>query len=658
MKKICLILGIVSILSSCGGGSGGSSTPDVSQGAELGPQLSVSAASPAPNGAFERIYWVDGNPAKTSYKSLKAAPGTRLPESSLKDGDKVTLRIFHFNDFHHHHVEVHPKKGETRKFAQMVKQVGDARRAAAPKEGVLFFSAGDDHIGTVLDELMGSDEQSFVMSPAYRAYSAAGLDVATLGNHEFDKGSRVLARMIGSDAKFPILSANVQDSTVLKAALVHPAIIGVSKGVRIGVIGITTPEETKTGFAEDPALKFAAVIATLKNVASALSRQVDLIVVLSHTGFNGTDAVGARHVIPEGDIEIAQYLSTLGRPAMVIGGHTHSVLNEQSLNAANVIMGVPIFQAGSWGSHLGEIQLDVSKAAGKVTVLTRSAMLHKLKERDIRVPASDPAYASYEQDTDVDLAFQQTVMAPMMDRLRVRLSEPLGTTGGTPEMGTPDTVADRYMGESAIANFMNDALVSSSASFPGGRVDFAAFNASGISAGVPLDAALTFNDWFAVMPYADVIRIVEMSGQQIKDMLQSNAKRLVRPGEQVKLAGFVSRGLLHFSGGIHYAVNLGGDATQAQAVNITLAGQPVDAVLDRKYRVVFSDYISNGNEGWKGAQILAGLPPAIVGFDIKSLGARDTGLIYRNEIVAYIKAKGVVSAETGARKDGRLIVTP
>lgn len=629
-----------------------------SQGKELVPQLSVSAASPAPMGAFERLYWVDGNPATTHYQSLKAAPGTRLPASALKNGDKVTLRIFHFNDFHHHHVEVHPKKGETRRFAQMVKQVGDARRAAAPREGVLFFSAGDDHIGTVLDELMGSDEPSFVMSPAYRAYSAAGLDLATLGNHEFDKGSRLLAKMIASDAKFPVLSANVQDSKVLTAGLVHPAIIGVSKGVRIGVIGITTPEETKTGFAEDPALKFAGVLATLKNVAPALSRQVDLIVVLSHTGFNGTDAAGARHVILEGDIEIAQYLSTLDRPAMVIGGHTHSVLNEQSLKPANVVMGVPIFQAGSWGSHLGEIEIDVSKSAGKVSVLTRSAMLHKLKERDIRVPATDPAHANYEQDADVDLVFQQTVMAPMLDRLRVRLSEPLGSTGSNPEMGTPSTVADRYVGESAIANFMNDAIVSSSASFPGGRVDFAAFNASGISAGVPLDAALTFSDWFAVMPYADVIRIVEMSGQQIKDLLQSNAKRLVRPGEQVKLAGFVSRGFLHFSGGIKYTVNLGNDATRAQAVGITLAGQSVDAVLDRKYRVVFSDYISNGNEGWKGAPILAGLPSAIVGFDIKALGAKDTGLIYRNEIAAYIKAKQVVSAATGARKDGRLSVMP
>lgn len=625
---------------------------------EPGPQLSVSAASPAPSSAFERIYPVDGNPATTAYQSLKAVPGTRLPASSLKNGDKVTLRIFHFNDFHHHHMEVHPKKGETRKFAQMVKMVGDARRAAAPREGVLFFSAGDDHIGTVLDELMGSDEQSFVMSPAYRAYSAAGLDLATLGNHEFDKGSRLLAKMIASDAKFPVLSANVQDSKVLTAALVHPAIIGVSKGVRVGVIGITTPEETKTGFAEDPALKFAGVIATLKNLAPALARQVDLIVVLSHTGFNGTDAAGARHVIPEGDIEIAQYLSGLGRPAMVIGGHTHSVLNEQSLSAANVVMGVPIFQAGSWGSHLGEIELDVSKAAGKVSVLTRSARLHKLKERDIRVPATDPAHANYEQDADVDLAFQQTVMAPMMERLRVRLSEPLGTTGSSAEIGTPGTVADRYVGESAIANFMNDAIVSSSASFPGGRVDFAAFNASGISAGVPLDAELTFSDWFAVMPYADVIRIVEMSGRQIKDMLQSNAQRLVRPGEQVKLAGFVSRGLLHFSGGIRYAVSLGGDATQAQAVNITLAGQLVDAVLERKYRIVFSDYISNGNEGWKGAPVLAGLPSAIVGFDIKSLGAKDTGLIYRNEIAAYIKAKGVVGTATGASKDGRLSVAP
>jgi len=552
----------------------------------------------------------------------------------------------------------HATRGDTRYFAQMVKKVRTARQAAGAKESVLFLSAGDDHIGEVYDELLGSDVASFVMSMPYRAYSAAGLDAAVLGNHEFDKGTRILARMIEADARFPVLSANVKGSKVLGPDHVRPAIIGTTKGVRVGIVGLTSIGETKTGFAEDPDLAFAGVLATLKNLLPALAQRADVVIVLSHIGFNGEQPGGARHIIAEGDVEIARYLATLGKPALVIGGHTHSALNANGLEATSVIDGVPIFQAGSWGSHLGEIEIDVTRTADKVAIGIRGAKLHALKRRDIRVPPTAANYASFEQDSDVDVAFHDTVIAPMMARLADRLAVQLGITTGNPDMGAAATIADRYKGESAIANFMNDAVLERSATFPGGKVDLVVFNASAIITGVPLNAALTFKDWYAVMPFADIIRVIEMSGQQIHDMLQSNAARLVRDGEAVNLNGFVSRGFVHFSGGLRYRIRLGADATQARAENIELFGKPIATVLGQKYRVAFGDYIANGNEGWRGAAIQAGLPASIIGYDLRALDDRDTGLVYRNEIIEYIKAKGVVGAETGAAKDGRVTLAP
>lgn len=618
----------------------------------------VKSATPATGGAFEKVYALEGSPATTAYNALKAGDGVTLPDSGLKDGDRVTLRVFHFNDMHSKHVVPHATRGDTRYFAQMVKKVRAARAAAGANESVLFLSAGDDHIGEVYDELLGSDVGSFVMSLPYRAYSAAGLDVAVLGNHEFDKGSGILARMIGADARFPVLSANVKGSKILGPDLVRPAIIGTTKGVRVGIVGLTSTEETKTGFAEDPELAFAGVLATLKNLLPALAKRTDVVIVLSHIGFNGDDPAGARHIIPEGDVEIARYLATLGKPAMVIGGHTHSALNANGLEATSVVDGVPIFQAGSWGSHLGEIEIDVTRAAGKVAIDVRDARLHTLKRRDIRVQPGAANYATFEQDADVDVVFHDTVMAPMMASLADRLAVQLGVTTGNPDMAAAATIADRYKGESAIANFMNDAVLERSATFPGGKVDLVAFNASAIITGVPLNSPLSFKDWYAVMPYADIIRVIEMTGQQIHDMLQSNAARLVREGEAVDLNGFVSRGFLHFSGGLRYRIKLGADATQARAENITLHGKPIETVLGQKYRVTFGDYIANGNEGWRGAAIQAGLPASLIGYDLRALDDKDTGLVYRNEIIEYIKAKGVVGAETGAAKDGRVSLVP
>ena len=54
----------------------------------------------------------------------------------------------------------------------------------------------------------------------------------------------------------------------------------------------------------------------------------------------------------------------------------------------------------------------------------------------------------------------------------------------------------------------------------------------------------------------------------------------------------------------------------------------------------------------------AGLPDDVMGFDLAALPKNDTGLVYRNEIIAYIREKGSVSAETGAVKDGRLTIIP
>lgn len=624
---------------------------------ETADTLIAKPAKPAEGGGFERLFKIEGQPGEHAYRRV-TAPQEALPALGLAEGASTKLRIFHFNDIHSKLFLPHRTRGDTRSFAQIVKKVRAARAAAGAGETVLFFSAGDDHTGEVYDELLGSDLKSFVMSLPYRAYSAAGLDAATLGNHEFDKGSALLARMIEADARFPLVSANITGSTVLGAAQVTPAVIGVAKGLRIGLVGLTTPEETKLGFAEDPKLGFSKALTALKNLMPALVEQVDVVLVLSHIGFNGQDASGARHVLPEGDLDIARYLATLGKPAAVIGAHTHSLLNAKGLDPANVVDGVPVFQAGSWASHLGEIELTVSRQNGRVAFASVATQVHPLKRRDIRVPATAENFRSFEQDDDVDLAFQSDVIAPLVAKMDDRLAVVIGKSDAAPEIGADATIADRYVGKSAIANFMNDAVLARSGTFPGGKVDLVAFNASAIITGVPLNATLTFRDWYAVMPYADIIRVTEMTGQQIKDMVTSNAQRLVRPGETVDLKGFVSRGMLHFSKGLRYKVRLGADPASATAEAIELLGQPIDQVLTKTFRVAFGDYVANGNEGWRGGPVGAGLPEQVTGFNLRGLPNKDTGLVYRNEILQHIAAAGGVTAAAGAKKDGRLTVTP
>jgi 5'-nucleotidase / UDP-sugar diphosphatase len=74
--------------------------------------------------------------------------------------------------------------------------------------------------------------------------------------------------------------------------------------------------------------------------------------------------------------------------------------------------------------------------------------------------------------------------------------------------------------------------------------------------------------------------------------------------------------------------------------------------------VAINTYIRLGafSEAWNGQTIGAGVPGEIAGMDLRGLDYKDTGLVYRNEIIAFIREHGGISAEAGARLDGRLSV--
>ena len=627
--------------------------------------LTLMKGSPNAKGSIEELYLVEGEAYAASADAIEPVGQVSAPEAGMNEGKSWNLKIFHFNDLHNHITIPHKKKGDTHYFSQMYKRVNAARESAGADDIVLFLSAGDDHTGSVLDELLGWDEAGFVMSPAYRTYTAGGLDLAVIGNHELDRGAAVLAGAIRQDAGFPLLSANVHGSKYLTDRDYSPAAIAVVKGLRIGFIGLTTPVDTHTGEVADPALAVASPVQTLKNLLPVFAPMTDVIVILSHCGFGESIGAADRH-IAEGDIALAKAAAGLAqKPVIVVGGHTHTVLNQDGLSKETLIEGVPVVQAGGKGKFLGEFQAKITRQGNETVMDEMSATLYPLKKRDDRVKADDPKYAGLEHDDDYDMAFESEVVAPILTVLTGKLDEVLATANAGEDASPERTASDRYVGESAMANFMNDAVVARSVTFPGGKVDIALFNASGVNNGIPPKGDITFNDWYGVMPYADTLLVGEMTGREIEAMLQNNAKRIVRPEElkgddPVDLKGYVSRGFLHFSDAIRYRIKLNDSATNAEATDITIGGRPIAEVADRTFKVAFNSYIGAGGfgEAWNGKTIGAGVKGDIVGYDLKSLPKHDTGLVYRNEIVKYIKEKGFMSPEAKAEKDDRLTVIP
>lgn len=625
-------------------------------------ELQMVATRPNPKGAFERLFLLKGDALSQPITTIVTEEGTEVPGRVLAAGTRRVLRMMHFNDMHNHMTDMHPKKGDTHRMAQMVKLVKEAKAAAADNEIVLFLSAGDDHTGSVFDELLGWAPDEFVADAGYRAASAAGVDLAVLGNHEFDRGGEMLKLGIDRDADFPVLSANIHGSAYMSRDEDYvAAAVGEVKGLRIGFIGLTTAVDTRVGIETDPTLAVSSPVRAAANIYRAVEAVSDVVVVLSHCGYgrdmhvSGKAATARR--IGEGDFAIAEAIGALGqKPCVLIGGHSHTTLNKDGMDADNMVNGLLLTQASANGKFLGDISMSIAAGQGRAAWFSNVA-LHAIKKRDIRVSVEDEKYASLEQEGDYDAGFEAEVMTPMIAALETKMSEVIGEVADDSLINGTRTRADRYVGELALANFMNDTLVNQSTTFPGGAVDFSLFNATGLSNGID-KGPLTFREWFDVMPYADLVDVAVVTGAQIREILNSNAKRLLRREEiaGVDLGGFVSRGFLHFSSGIRYGIALGRSAAEARAVDITLNGTPIEAVLDQSYRLAFNTYIALGafGETWNGKPIGGGVPGAIASVDVRGLPWEHTGLVYRNELIAAIREMGPISAATGAKLDGRL----
>lgn len=627
-------------------------------------ELAMVPAAHNPNGAFDRVFLLKGDALGGPIKAIVSENGEQVPEATLSEGEQRVLRLLHFNDMHNHLTEFHGKRGDTHRFSQIVKMVKDAKANAQDNEIVLFLSAGDDHTGSIFDELMGWAPDEFVVDAGYRAYSEAGVDISVLGNHEFDRGAEQLRIGLEKDCTFPVLSANVFGSDHMKPNEHYaPAAVAEVKGLRIGFIGLTTAIDTRVGQPSDPNLAVASPVEAIKNLYPAVEAVSDVVVILSHCGYgkgqHTSGKAATARTIGDGDFAIAEAVGPMiKKPAVLVGGHSHTLLNEEGMDQGNMVEGLLLTQALAHGKYLGDISMSIAAHKGQEGWFN-SVAVHPTKKRDQRVASDDPNFAKFEQPSDYDVAFEQAVIAPMVEKLDEKLAEVIGTVSDDTLVNTKRTIADRYVGESALANFMNDTLIKRSGTFPGGAVDFALFNATGLSTGIH-QGDLTFREWFDVMPYADAVHVATMTGAQLRDFLNNNAKRLLRPEEvqATDLTGFVSRGFLHFSSGIRYEIALGESAEDAQAINITLHGKPIDEVLDHEFKMAFNTYISLGGfgESWNGKPIGGGVAGNIPSMDVRKLSFDHTGLVYRNEIIAAIREMEVISPETGVVLDERLVV--
>lgn len=211
------------------------------------------------------------------------------------------------------------------------------------KDKVLVLDAGDFDQGTPFYTMShGNLELDMV--------NALHVDVATLGNHEFDDGPEDLARRL-SKARFKAVCCNYDFSSSPLRKYVKPYAIVRRGGMKIGIIGVAPYLEGAVLIEHVKDIKRLNTIDEINRWAAYLRgrRGCDLVILLSHLGFDDE----ATYDKPDDVMVIGNSRNV----DLVIGGHSHTVM-DQAYEAKDLDQRiVPIVQVGRCGHTVGRMDI-------------------------------------------------------------------------------------------------------------------------------------------------------------------------------------------------------------------------------------------------------------------------------------------------------------
>jgi 5'-nucleotidase len=504
--------------------------------------------------------------------SLAVLLALSCPVSSSA-AETVDLRILAINDFHGN---LRPPSGGIRiadpddgtkkipvaaggaeHMATLVKQL----RAGA--KNTIFVAAGDLIGASPLLSAMFHDE------PTIESLSMMGLEVASVGNHEFDEGKDELLRMQNGGchpvdkclgphpflgAKFHYLAASTIEKSTGKSFL--PAYeIKEFDGIPVAFIGLTlkaTPDIVSP--AGVSGLEFKDEAETVNALVPELkARGIEAIVVLIHEGGFPTGDYNECPGISGAIVDIVKKFDSA--IDIVISGHTHQAYVCE-------IDGRLVTSGDKFGTIVTAIDV-------KLDSTTRDVISTKADNFIVRTTA-------YKKDPEQTALLEsyEKLAAPIANRQAGSVTEALSRT--------PNAA-----GESALGDLIADAQLAATRAEKDGGAAIAFTNPGGIRTDIAKkeDGAVSYADLFASQPFRNQLVTLTLTGAQIKNMLEQQWNDPKRPR------------ILQGSQGFSYAW----DATKpfgerVEADRMTLNGERIDPA--KAYRVTVNDYLSQGGDGF------------------------------------------------------------
>jgi 5'-nucleotidase len=352
---------------------------------------------------------------------------------------------------------------------------GYINRVRREEENVLYVIAGDMVQGSLIDA-----EYKGVSTMEIMNYLAP--DVVALGNHEFDYGLPHLL-FLEKMANFPIVNANLYIKKYSKR-LMHPYAIIRKAGFDILFTGIIT-EKVIDSIKKDPLIGSIITLEEASREVGVITNaykndDIDLTILLTHIGF-------------ESDLQLAAMLKPEWGVDMIIGGHSHTIL-EQPAQVNNIL----ITQAGVGTNQVGRFDILVDDDTNSI-VDYRWQLIpidDSIAEPDRRLEEYIDSYKS-----EVDLKYN-TIICKFTDTL---------------------THPKREV-ETALGNLFADAFADM------GEIDIMLVG-SGSIRGQALGPVVTLKDFRTIFPYDDVLTRFMVNGAAIRRIFTHIMRPENRNGE-------------------------------------------------------------------------------------------------------------------------------
>ncbi len=529
--------------------------------------------------------------------TLLACTSLATSPATAADPDVLDVRLLAFNDFRGNLTPPQGKAGVIGQADGSSVPAGGAAYLAAyvsqlrsQASNSLLYSVGDNWGSAALESSMFHDE------PVVDLLNTMGVTASGIGNLELDGGFQELQRLQHggchpvdgcqfqpkfAGAAFPMLAANLTYANGVPATL--PFNVNFVDEVPIGVIGVL-PKDTGKIVPPDRAagLAFGDELDAINRTADLLDFfGVKAIAVLLH------EAEGSAPDGPDACNQPASAARTVAESAnpkvdviFTAGG------NRQYNCNVNDPEGKPrvFMQGASNGRVLSVVDVNIDRNTRDV-LRDRTSSFNQIVTRDI----------SPDLETAVLVESAKSKAAAVAQRVVGSISTDI----------TRDTSPS---GESPLGNLVADAQLAATA--PAGA-QLALTNAGGIRADLNKISSrtqdqVTYGDAYAVQPFGNPLRVLTMSGAQIKDALEQQF--------QLRDSGNVWHEILAPSANVRYEIHDAAPLGQRIA-GLSVGGVPIDPAAT--YRVAVNKFLADGGDGF--AAFTHGLDGTDAGRDIEAL---------------------------------------